>query len=110
MSHSTKIPTSRRESASSHDKQPETSIYARDALNISSEDQAFLSDFTVQQRKRLVRKVSLSFKNPTASKPLSLKVQVDVRLIPILTFLYLIAFLDRANIGKTALSTTCSGR
>ncbi|KAI0170077.1 major facilitator superfamily domain-containing protein [Pestalotiopsis sp. NC0098] len=48
---------------------------------LSAEDAEFLASFTEGQRKRVIWKV-------------------DIRLIPMLTILYLISFLDRSNIGN----------
>ncbi|ERS97557.1 hypothetical protein HMPREF1624_05728 [Sporothrix schenckii ATCC 58251] len=48
---------------------------------LSADDVAFLANFTEDQRKRVLRKV-------------------DVRLIPMLLILYLIAYLDKTNIGN----------
>ncbi|KAG6364770.1 hypothetical protein INS49_006374 [Diaporthe citri] len=50
-------------------------------LGLSSEDIEFYTGFSAQRRKRVVRKV-------------------DIRLVPVLTILYLIAHIDRANIGN----------
>lgn len=52
-----------------------------DSTGLSYEDRAFLEAFTDEQKKKVVRKI-------------------DVRLIPLLTLLYLFSFIDRANIGK----------
>ena len=49
--------------------------------NMTAEEAAFLADFTEDQRKAVVRKV-------------------DWRLVPMLLVLYLISFIDRANIGR----------
>jgi MFS family permease len=55
---------------------------ARDAnVLLSEEDAAFLEGFSEERRKRVIRKV-------------------DIRLVPFLAVLYLMAFLDRANIGN----------
>lgn len=48
--------------------------------NLSEEEAAFLSSFTDERRREIVRKV-------------------DWRLVPMLLILYLISFIDRANIG-----------
>lgn len=48
--------------------------------NMTAEEAAFLANFTDDQRKVVVRKV-------------------DLRLVPMLLILYLISFIDRANIG-----------
>lgn len=49
--------------------------------NITAEESAFLASFTDEQRKTALRKV-------------------DWRLVPVLLVLYLISFIDRANIGE----------
>ena len=48
---------------------------------MSADDAAFLSAFTDDQRKKVLRKV-------------------DWRLVPMLLILYLLSFIDRANIGN----------
>ncbi|KAH8663793.1 major facilitator superfamily domain-containing protein [Ilyonectria robusta] len=48
---------------------------------LSEADRAFLDGFTEEQRKKVMWKL-------------------DIRLVPMLAFLYLIAYLDRANIGN----------
>ncbi|KAF3023123.1 hypothetical protein E8E14_013662 [Neopestalotiopsis sp. 37M] len=48
---------------------------------LNTEDAEFIASFTEAQRKRVIWKV-------------------DIRLIPMLTILYLISFLDRSNIGN----------
>ena len=55
--------------------------------NMSAEEVAFLADFSEDQRKAVIRKV-------------------DWRLVPMLLVLYLISFIDRANIGMRR-SLTC---
>lgn len=52
--------------------------------DISEEDRAFLRNFPADKKKKVLRKI-------------------DVRLIPLLTLLYLFAFIDRANIGTKKL-------
>lgn len=47
---------------------------------LTAEDASFLANFTDAQRKKVLRKV-------------------DWRLVPVLLILYLISFIDRANIG-----------
>lgn len=51
--------------------------------NLTAEEAAFLAGFSDEQRKVVLRKV-------------------DWRLVPVLLILYLISFIDRANIGKRA--------
>lgn len=58
-----------------------TEIEGFRVLGLSSDDIEFYNGFDAEKRKRLVRKI-------------------DVRLIPVLTILYLIAHIDRANIGN----------
>ncbi|KAJ5259623.1 hypothetical protein N7478_012604 [Penicillium angulare] len=50
-------------------------------LGLSSEDADFYRNYTPQKRKQIIRKI-------------------DMRLIPMLAILYLISYLDRANIGN----------
>ncbi|KAJ0118222.1 nicotinamide mononucleotide permease [Diaporthe amygdali] len=50
-------------------------------LGLSSNDADFYDNFSTERRKRILRKV-------------------DIRLVPVLTILYLIAHIDRANIGN----------
>ena len=50
--------------------------------NLTAEESAFLAGFSEEQRKAVLRKV-------------------DWRLVPVLLILYLISFIDRANIGKS---------
>ena len=52
---------------------------------LPAEEAVFIASFTDDQRKAVLRKV-------------------DWRLVPVLLVLYLIAFIDRANIGVVALS------
>ena len=58
--------------------------------HISAADAEFLAGFTDEQRKRVLRKV-------------------DWRLVPMLLILYLISFIDRANIGMFLPVKTSSG-
>ena len=51
---------------------------------LTAEEAVFIASFTDDQRKAVLRKV-------------------DWRLVPVLLVLYLIAFIDRANIGAAAL-------
>jgi hypothetical protein len=48
--------------------------------DMTADDMSFLANFSDEQRKKVLRKL-------------------DRRLVPMLAFLYLIAYLDRANIG-----------
>jgi hypothetical protein len=52
-----------------------------DATDLTQDDWNFLNAFPEEHKKKVVRKI-------------------DVRLIPLLTLLYLFSFIDRANIGK----------
>lgn len=58
-------------------------VYTESIRNgdMSEEEAAFLSSFTDERRREIVRKV-------------------DWRLVPMLLILYLISFIDRANIGR----------
>ncbi|KAJ5698922.1 major facilitator superfamily domain-containing protein [Penicillium macrosclerotiorum] len=62
-------------------KEGENSVHVEDIPSLSDDEQAFLSNFTDEQRKKVMWKL-------------------DIRLIPMLAFLYLMAYLDRANIGN----------
>ncbi|CAH0046591.1 unnamed protein product [Clonostachys solani] len=66
---------------SQNEKQPEKSSHTERLGELSGEDRAFVDNFSEDARKKVLRKV-------------------DIRLIPMLAFLYLISFLDRANIGN----------
>lgn len=70
---------------SSQDVDPEkdTVVYQEmvAASVVSDNDAQFLVNFTEEQHKRVIRKV-------------------DYRLVPVLLVLYLISFIDRANIGS----------
>ncbi|KAH8878964.1 MFS general substrate transporter [Thozetella sp. PMI_491] len=64
------------------DKQPVNRDDARyDLTVLSPDDAAFLMSFPEEARKRVIRKI-------------------DLRLIPLLTLLYLVSFIDRSNIGN----------
>jgi hypothetical protein len=70
-----------------------------DLSHLSTEDAEFLASFSEAARKRVIWKASLV---PFCSRIRILFIwlqQVDLRLIPMLTILYLISFLDRSNIG-----------
>ncbi len=62
--------------------QKDSAVQTEHVVNghISSEEAAFLASFSDEQRKRVLRKI-------------------DWRLVPMLLILYLISFIDRANIG-----------
>lgn len=64
------------------DDDKEKAVYIEQVYNgnMTSEEVAFLANFSEDQRKAVVRKV-------------------DWRLVPMLLVLYLISFIDRANIG-----------
>lgn len=70
-------------------------------LGLSSEDIEFYNGFDAEKRKRVVRKVSATpddiLRTCTDS---NWRVKIDIRLVPVLTILYLIAHIDRANIGN----------
>lgn len=68
--------------------------YAQYGLRL--EDATFLANFGEERRKKVLRKVSC-FCLP-AKLRLTIK-QLDWRLVPMLALLYLIAYIDRANIG-----------
>ncbi len=84
-------------SGDSDEKDAAVSEHAEVVSALPFEDQQFLDNFTENQRKAVIRKVWLLqlFVRVSAYQiP-----QVDIRLVPILAFFYLIAYLDRANIG-----------
>ncbi|VUC20478.1 unnamed protein product [Clonostachys rosea] len=66
---------------SADEKGPDEVIHSETTTELSEDDRAFLESFTEKQRKKVLWKL-------------------DVRLVPMLAFLYLIAYLDRANIGN----------
>lgn len=67
-------------------------------LGLSADDAEFYTNFPVERKKKLLRKVcSLTLITAHCS---SIDVQVDIRLVPMLAVLYLISHLDRANIGN----------
>lgn len=66
--------------AEKHEMIPTEKIARGQNEHISAADAEFLAGFTDEQRKRVLRKV-------------------DWRLVPMLLILYLISFIDRANIG-----------
>lgn len=61
-------------------KSTRSHVEASDPDGISEEDATFLESYPEKSRRRAVRKV-------------------DIRLIPLLTILYLISYIDRTNIG-----------
>lgn len=66
--------------------------------NLSVEDAQWLADFPEELKKAVVKKVRSV---PTEFWDTRITLfQVDIRLIPLLTLLYLFSFIDRANIGK----------
>ncbi|KAK7214671.1 hypothetical protein V2G26_002674 [Clonostachys chloroleuca] len=66
---------------SQNEKQPEKFSHTERLGELSEEDRAFVENFSEDAKKKALRKI-------------------DIRLIPMLAFLYLISFLDRANIGN----------
>lgn len=72
--------------AEKHEMVPTEKIAHSQNEHISAADAEFLAGFSDEQRKRVLRKV-------------------DWRLVPMLLILYLISFIDRANIGML-----CSGQ
>ncbi|KAL6416226.1 major facilitator superfamily transporter [Ilyonectria robusta] len=62
-------------------KEGDDAIHHEMVAELSEADRAFLDGFTEEQRKKVMWKL-------------------DIRLVPMLAFLYLIAYLDRANIGN----------
>lgn len=70
-------------------------------LGLSPDDADFYNNFTPEKRKKVLRKVSrkLAAPSPATSSDKATS-QVDIRLVPMLAVLYLIAHIDRANIGN----------
>ncbi|CAG7925649.1 unnamed protein product [Penicillium olsonii] len=68
-------------SMSAQDKEAGGSIHVEIIADLSEDDRRFLNGFTDEQRKKVLWKL-------------------DIRLVPMLAFLYLIAYIDRANIGN----------
>jgi hypothetical protein len=66
--------------AEKHEMVPTEKIARGQNEHISATDAEFLAGFTDEQRRQVLRKV-------------------DWRLVPMLLILYLISFIDRANIG-----------
>ncbi|KAL3450216.1 major facilitator superfamily domain-containing protein [Aspergillus insuetus] len=62
------------------DKAGDNALHSEFA-DLSSDDQEFLDNFSEEDKRKVIKKL-------------------DVRLIPMLAFLYLMAYLDRANIGN----------
>lgn len=69
------------DAAEKHEMVPRETVYAPNEY-VSAADAEFLAGFTEEQRKKVLRKV-------------------DWRLVPMLLILYLISFIDRANIGTS---------
>lgn len=64
-----------------------------------------VEDTTVKANDRNIERYEI---DPEAEKKLLRK--LDMRVVPMLWFLYMLAFLDRTNIGmKTTMSTLCNG-
>lgn len=70
-----------------------------DLSALSTEDAEFLTTFSESEGKRVIRKVSRNLGGASGRTNLIILPKVDLRLIPMLTLLYLISFLDRSNIG-----------
>ncbi|KAK2604768.1 hypothetical protein N8I77_007668 [Diaporthe amygdali] len=75
------IGSSRRSTVDSASTESTIEIDGFQVLGLSSNDADFYDTFSTERRKRILRKV-------------------DIRLVPVLTILYLIAHIDRANIGN----------
>lgn len=71
-------------------------------LGLSADDIDFYTGFSAQRRKRLVRKVGDAAPHHETSSLAGhdCRIKIDIRLVPVLTILYLIAHIDRANIGN----------
>lgn len=79
-------------------------------LGLAAEDANFYREFSAERRKKVLRKVreqadalGLSIDVGRARKKLTF-LQVDIRLVPMLSILYLVSHLDRANIGNAKIA------
>lgn len=87
---------------SQNEKKPEKFSHTERLGELSEEDRAFVENFSEDAKKKALRKVCCCPKRTTSEERnvlLIVEKQIDIRLIPMLAFLYLISFLDRANIG-----------
>jgi len=74
-------------------------------LGLSAEDAEFYQNYSAKDRKKTMHKVSCCSRVLYLNTQLTERSpQVDKRLIPMLAALYLIAHLDRSNIGNTKVS------
>ena len=65
---------------------------------LNSEDADFLARFSEESRKRVIRKIDVSV---FAQKGMQRNANgLKLRLIPMLVILYLLAYLDKTNIGS----------
>ncbi|CAH0019840.1 unnamed protein product, partial [Clonostachys rhizophaga] len=85
MALNTETTSNRVSIVSQNEKQPEKFSHTERLGELSEEDRAYVEGFSEDAKKKALRKV-------------------DIRLIPMLTFLYLISFLDRANIVSDIVS------
>lgn len=71
-------------------------------LGLSPDDIDFYTGFPAPRRKSLVRKVGdIAPENQAfILTDHACRIKIDIRLVPVLTILYLIAHIDRANIGN----------
>lgn len=81
------------------------SNFVEDAANpyfgLSPDDAEFMRQYDGKAGKRVVRKVSLfQLQRFEAMKLIVAAPQIDLRLIPIMGILYLLAHIDRGNIGN----------
>jgi hypothetical protein len=73
-------------------------------LGLSAEDAEFYQAYSAVDRKKTMHKVNKCPSSRSNFRLTTISQQVDVRLIPMLAALYLIAHLDRSNIGNTKVS------
>jgi hypothetical protein len=70
-------------------------------LGLSAEDAEFYQAYSAVDRKKTMHKVNKCPSSRSRFRLTTISQQVDVRLIPMLASLYLLAHLDRSNIGNT---------
>jgi hypothetical protein len=73
-------------------------------LGLSPGDAEFYQNYSAKDRKKTMHKVSRGSRSSYLTRLTTMSPQVDKRLIPMLAALYLIAHLDRSNIGNTKVS------
>lgn len=73
-------------------------------LGLSAEDAEFYQDYSAVDRKKKMHKVNRCPSSRSNFRLTTISQQADVRLIPMLAALYLIAHLDRSNVGNAKVS------